>query len=190
MSMLNVKNAKRPRTLLNPGPLAFSRPAPAGLVLCSKSAWESLPKGAKAGSAVSRTPWSKSRVQTGSANIQKRAGQSAERNQSSKADMDATARSLDLGVRRLRRARDRAGATFREITKRVRSRIATELLTETSLPISAIGAHVGYANPSAFFARLRPRCWRQRHHVSKRGQKLLKVLHVELTQSLMSALGH
>jgi hypothetical protein len=58
MSMLNVKNAKRPRTLLNPGPLAFSRPAPAGLVLCSESAWESLPKGAKAGSAVSRTPWS------------------------------------------------------------------------------------------------------------------------------------
>lgn len=86
MSVLNVKNAKRPRTLLNPGPLAFSRPAPAGLVLCSESAWESLPKGAKAGSAVSRTPWSKSRVQTGSANIQKRAGQSAERNQSSKAD--------------------------------------------------------------------------------------------------------
>jgi hypothetical protein len=45
MSVLNVKNAKRPRTLLNPGPLAFSRPAPAGLVLCSESAWESLAKG-------------------------------------------------------------------------------------------------------------------------------------------------
>ena len=45
--------------MLNPGPLAFSRPAPAGLILCSESAWESLAKGGKAESAVSQTPWSR-----------------------------------------------------------------------------------------------------------------------------------
>jgi AraC-like DNA-binding protein len=83
-------------------------------------------------------------------------------------DMDAAARSLDIGVRRLRRALDRDGASYREITKRVRIKMAKELLAETSLPISAIGTHIGYANPALFsraFARdvgVRPTTYRSR----------------------------
>ncbi len=65
-------------------------------------------------------------------------------------DMDAAARSLDIGVRRLRRTLDRDGASYREITKRGRTRMAKELLAETSLPISIISTHVGYANPALF----------------------------------------
>lgn len=67
-----------------------------------------------------------------------------------KVDMDAAARSLGIGVRRLRRALDREGTSFRKITRKARSDLAKELIVGTSLPLSTIADQVGYANPSLF----------------------------------------
>jgi AraC-like DNA-binding protein len=64
--------------------------------------------------------------------------------------LDAAAAALGYGMRRLQRALDREGTSFREITRRVRLATAKELLAHTSLPLSAIGRDIGYADPAHF----------------------------------------
>lgn len=67
-----------------------------------------------------------------------------------KVDMDAVARSLGIGVRRLHRALDKEGTSFRKMTQQMRMSLARELVAGTSLPLSVIAEDVGYANPSLF----------------------------------------
>jgi AraC-like DNA-binding protein len=73
-----------------------------------------------------------------------------------KVDMDAASRSMNFGVRQLRRTLDREGTSFRKIARQIRTDLAKELILGTSLPLSVIAEEVGYANPSLFtraFAR-------------------------------------
>lgn len=65
-------------------------------------------------------------------------------------NMDATARILDMGTRRLRRQLEREGASFREMTRTIRTDLAKELIAGTSMPISAISTDLGYANTAIF----------------------------------------
>jgi AraC-like DNA-binding protein len=64
--------------------------------------------------------------------------------------LDAASSALGYGVRRLQRALDRSGLSFREIVRSVRLESAKELITQTSLPISTIGAELGYSAKSHF----------------------------------------
>jgi AraC-like DNA-binding protein len=64
--------------------------------------------------------------------------------------LDAAAVALGYGVRRLQRALDREGLSFREMTRHLRLETAKELLAETSLPLSTIGRDLGYTDPAHF----------------------------------------
>jgi AraC-like DNA-binding protein len=64
--------------------------------------------------------------------------------------LDAAARAIGLGTRRLQRALDREGLSFREITRSTRVQTAKELVTQTSLPISTIAAQLGYSAKGHF----------------------------------------
>jgi AraC-like DNA-binding protein len=64
--------------------------------------------------------------------------------------LDAASSALGYGVRRLQRALDRGGLSFREIVRSVRLETAKELITQTSMPISTIGAELGYSAKSHF----------------------------------------
>jgi AraC-like DNA-binding protein len=66
--------------------------------------------------------------------------------------LDAAARALGFGTRRLKRSLDRKRLSFREITRGLREETAKELLIQTSAPVSAIGLDLGYLDP-AHFAR-------------------------------------
>ena len=64
--------------------------------------------------------------------------------------LDAAARAIGYGTRRLQRALDREGLSFREITRSTRVQTAKELITQTSLPISKIGSELGYSAKGHF----------------------------------------
>ena len=63
---------------------------------------------------------------------------------------EAAARFLAVGPRSLQRALKTEGVSFRKIRAEVLQRRARELLRETELPIEAIGARLGYAEPKSF----------------------------------------
>jgi AraC-like DNA-binding protein len=64
--------------------------------------------------------------------------------------LDAAAKSLNTSVRTLQREMDREGLSFREMTRRVRTERAVELLRETDQPVTAIATELGYSSPSNF----------------------------------------
>jgi AraC-like DNA-binding protein len=64
--------------------------------------------------------------------------------------LDAAARAIGYGTRRLQRTLDLEGLSFREITRSLRLETAKELLTQTSMPLSEIGTHLGYASAPHF----------------------------------------
>jgi AraC-like DNA-binding protein len=65
-------------------------------------------------------------------------------------NMEAAAQTLDIGTRRLRRGLEREGASFREITRTIRTDLAKELIAGTAQSISAISTDLGYANTALF----------------------------------------
>ncbi len=64
--------------------------------------------------------------------------------------LDAAARAIGYGTRRLQRTLDREGLSFREITRGLRLETAKELIAQTSMPLSEISSHLGYASPPHF----------------------------------------
>ena len=64
--------------------------------------------------------------------------------------IDATARSLDLGVRTLQRKLASEGVRFREIVNDVRVARAEELLTDTREAVSDISSMLGYETANNF----------------------------------------
>ncbi|WP_083445363.1 helix-turn-helix transcriptional regulator [Ruegeria sp. 6PALISEP08] len=64
--------------------------------------------------------------------------------------IDATARSLDLGVRTLQRKLASEGVRFREIVNDVRVARAEELLTDTRETVSGISSMLGYETANNF----------------------------------------
>jgi AraC-like DNA-binding protein len=65
-------------------------------------------------------------------------------------NLDSAARALCYGTRRLQRALERGGFSFREIVRSVRLETAKELIAETKLPFSTIGAQLGYSDKCHF----------------------------------------
>lgn len=72
--------------------------------------------------------------------------------------LEETARMFDIGVRRLQRALDREGLCFRDVASAARMRRARDLIRDTSLPLKAVAAEVGYAHLPSF-----TRAFRKQH---------------------------
>ena len=64
--------------------------------------------------------------------------------------LDAAARAIGYGTRRLQRTLEQEGLSFREITRSLRLESAKELIAQTPMPLSEIGSHLGYASAPHF----------------------------------------
>lgn len=66
-------------------------------------------------------------------------------------DLDAVAARLHLSPRSLHRRLADEGANFRQIKDALRRDLALSRLAKTDVPVAAIAAELGYADPSAFY---------------------------------------
>ncbi|MCH9806408.1 MAG: AraC family transcriptional regulator [Alphaproteobacteria bacterium] len=97
---------------------------------------------------------------------------------SQRADLPTIAGVLKLTPRGLQHQLNQAGTNFEAVLSATRARIASRLLLETDMPVTAISFDLGYSDPSVFTRAAKrwfeetPRQFRQRHRSSAAHKQL------------------